>query len=116
MCVRILGVTDHPDGARTTQQARDLLGDRAGAFAHLIRDRGGQFTDSSDAAFASKGIEVRRSPPKPPAANGYAERLARPVRSERTDRMPIHNEHHAATVLAEHTEHFNTHRRQRRSR
>ena len=70
MCVRILGVTDHPDGARTTQQARDLLGDRTGAFAHLTRDRGGQFTDGSDAAFASKGIEVRRSPPKPPAANG----------------------------------------------
>ena len=62
--VHILGVTAHPDGPWTTQQIRNLLidlGERAAAFRFLVRDRGGQFTASFDAALAGVGIEAVRT-------------------------------------------------------
>ncbi len=60
---RVLGVTAHPDGARTVQQARNLLldlGERAARFRFLVRDRAGQFTGAFDAVLAGAGIEVVR--------------------------------------------------------
>ena len=50
--VHLAGITAHPDGAWTTQAARNFLmdlGQRAASVKFLIRDRAGQFTGSLDA-------------------------------------------------------------------
>ncbi|WP_230860823.1 hypothetical protein [Actinoplanes aureus] len=61
--VHVLGATVHPSGEWVAQQARNLmldLGERAGQFRFLIRDRDTKYTDVFDEVFTSEGIEVLR--------------------------------------------------------
>jgi hypothetical protein len=65
--VHLAGITAHPDGAWTTQAARNFLMDlaaRATSVKFLIRDRAGQFTGSFDAVFKADGTRILASPPQ----------------------------------------------------
>ena len=111
--LHVLGVTTHPDGPWTTQQARNPmmhLGDHVDRFRILVRDRAGQLAASFDAVFADAGIEAVKIPPRCPRANCFAERHVSTVRTELTDRMLIFGERHLRRVLAAYATHYNTRR------
>jgi putative transposase len=82
------------------------LGDRAGEFRFLVRDRDATFTRVFEEVMAGNGISVIKIPPQSPRANAFAERWVRTARSECTDRMLIFGERHLRTVLTEYAAHY----------
>jgi putative transposase len=109
--VHLAGITAHPDGAWTTQAARNVLmdlGHRATSVKFLIRDRAGQFTGSFDAVFTAAGVRILPSPPQAPRANAICERMIGTLRRELLDRLLIVNEYHLRQVLTEYLRHYNT--------
>jgi putative transposase len=104
------GITAHPTGDWTVQQARNLaldLGARFGDFRFLIRDRGSNFTTSFDAVFQAAGTTIVRTAVQAPRMNAICERLIGTLRREVVDRTLILGQAHLRAVLAEYQEHYN---------
>jgi putative transposase len=111
--IRILGVTLHPTGAWTTQQARNLimdLGDQTDRVRFMIRDRGSNFTAAFDAVLAGAGIRTVLCNVRTPRMNAIAERWIGGCRRELLDRTLVWNQHHLRQILRQYETHHNQHR------
>ena len=111
--IRILGVTLHPAGAWTTQQARNLimdLGDQADRVRFMIRDRGPDFTAAFDAVLAGAGIRTVLCNIQTPRMNAITERWIGGCRRELLDRTLIWNQAHLRRILRQYEIHHNQHR------
>jgi putative transposase len=95
-------ITAHPDGAWTTQAARNFLvdiGQRADTARFLIRDRASQFTESFHAVFTAACIRILLSPPQAPKANLICEPMISTLRRELLAELLITGERHLRQVL-----------------
>ena len=111
--IRILGVTLHPTGAWTAQQARNLimdLGEQAHRVKFMIRDRGPDFTAAFDAVLAGAGIRTVLCNVRTPRMNAIAERWIGGCRRELLDRTLVWNQHHLRRILRQYETHHNQHR------
>jgi hypothetical protein len=111
--VHLAGITEHPDGGWTTQQARNFvfsLPDRDRPLEFLIRDNDSKFTRAFDTVFNAEGIRVINTPVRAPKANAVAERFVGTIRRECLDWLLIANRRHLHRVLGEFIDHYNRHR------
>jgi len=111
--IRILGVTLHPTGEWTAQQARNLLmdlGEQAHQIKFMIRDRGSNYTAAFDAVLADAGIRTVLCNIQTPRMNAIAERWIGGCRRELLDRTLIWNQSHLRQILREYETHHNQHR------
>jgi putative transposase len=108
--IRILGVTLHPTGEWTAQQARNLimdLGERAHRVKFMIRDRGSNYTAAFDAVLADAGIQTVLCNVRTPRMNAIAERWIGGRRRELLDRTLIWNQDDLRRILRQYeTRHF----------
>jgi putative transposase len=111
--IRILGVTQHPTGEWTAQQARNLimdLGEQAHRVKFMVRDRGSNFTTAFDAVLADAGIRTVLCNVRTPRMNAIAERWIGGCRRELLDRTLVWNQAHLRRILRAYEIHHNQHR------
>ena len=111
--IRIIGLTLHPTGEWTTQQARNLvmdLGQQAHRARFMIRDRGSSFTTAFDAVLADAGIRTVLCSIQTPRMNAITERWIGGCRRELLDHTLIWNQTHLRQILRQYQTHHNQHR------
>lgn len=111
--VHLAGLTENPDGAWVTQQARNVawsLTERKAPLRFLIRDNDAKFSAAFDEVFRSEEIEIVRTPIRAPKANAIAERFVGTVRRECLDWLLIFGPGQLQRVLQVYADHYNGHR------
>jgi putative transposase len=111
--VRILGITRHPDGAWTAQQARNPAHGprRPDRFLPVLHPRPRrQVHRRVRRGLRQRGRDSGEDSAAGTRANCYAERWVRTVRSECTDRMLIYDEARLRAILEAYAGHYNGHR------
>ncbi len=111
--IRTIGITLHPTGEWTTQQARNLvmdLGEQAHRARFMIRDRGSNFTAAFDAVLADAGIRTVLCNIQTPRMNAITERWIGGCRRELLDRTLTWNQAHLRQILRAYETHHNQHR------
>jgi len=111
--IRILGVTLHPTGEWTTQQARNHLmdlGEQTHRVKFMIRDCGSNFTGAFDAVLADAGIRTVLCNVRTPRMNAIAERWIGGCRRGLLDRTLVWSQAHLRRILREYEIHHNQHR------
>jgi putative transposase len=103
-------VTDRPDAAWVTQQARNLsweLNQLGVPMRFLIHDHDDKYGGGSDRVFEGDGMAVIRTPIAAPRANSHMERQIGSTRRECLDWLLILNRRHLERVLTVWLEHYN---------
>lgn len=111
--LHLAGVTAHPTGAWTVQQARNLamdLSDRLGTLRFLIHDRDPLFTTAFGEVFKAEGLRIITTAPRTPRMNAMCERVIGALRRELLDRILILGERHLDLVIREYSTHYSRHR------
>ena len=111
--LHLAGVTAHPTGAWTVQQARNLAMDldgRLGMLRFLIHDRDPLFTAAFGEVFTAEGLRSITTLPETPRMNAICERVIGTLRRELLDRTLVLGERHLALLLREYLAHYNGHR------
>jgi putative transposase len=102
--LHLAGVTAHPTGAWTVQQARNLtmdLGDRLGTLRFLIHDRDPLFTAAFGEVFKAGGLRIITTMPKTPRMNAICERVIGTLRRELLDRVLVRRKRVVAGTINE---------------
>src|SRR5207253_2217918 len=111
--IGILGVTLHPAGEWTVQQARNLimdLGEQAHRVKFMIRDRGPDVTPACNAVLAGAGTGTVLCNVRTPRMNAITERWIGGCRRELLTRTLIWNQGHLRRVRREYEIHHSRHR------
>jgi len=90
--IRILGVTPHPTGEWTAQQARNLimdLGEQSHRVRFMIRDHGSNFTAAFDPVLAGSEIRIVLCNVRTPRINAIVGRWIGGCRRELLDRTLV---------------------------
>lgn len=108
--LHLAGVTAHPAGVWTMQQARNLmmdLGDRIAGLRFLIHDPDPLFTSAFMVVFHAEGLRAIATLPRTPRMNAICERVIGVPRAPGPD-VDLKRTH-LALVLHEYLIHYNRH-------